>query len=163
MKRRNVLTILALLAPALATVPAAVRAQAPATDEAKIRHLMRGIFDRPEAPLAVEPVVVEGDHALAGWIQGEQGGRALLRRHGGAWMIAFCSGDALKSAKTLAEIGVPKPAADALASRLAAAEAKLDPKRVAMFSRFDGLVKMDAHGNHPPGHGHPPKPNGHTH
>ena len=42
--------------------------------------LLRHSFDRPDAPLAVEPVVVNGDDAVAGWSQGGTGSRALLRR-----------------------------------------------------------------------------------
>jgi hypothetical protein len=59
-------------------------------------------FDKPEAPLIVEPIVVQGDLAVAGWAQGEMGGRALLRRKGTAWQLALCSGDALKQAAALA-------------------------------------------------------------
>jgi hypothetical protein len=144
-----------------------VLAESTAAPQAQIRELMRGTFHRLEAPLAVDPVVVQGDHALAGWAQGDLGGRALLVRKHGKWMIAFCSGDALRDAKKLTDLGVPKASAEKLAADLAAAEAKLDPKRVAMFSRFDGLVKMDEHGAHPPGHGqHPPAhdaPKKHTH
>jgi hypothetical protein len=39
-------------------------------------------------------------------------------------------------------------------------EAKTDPKRLAMFSRFEGIVMIDADGHHPPAHGHAP---GHPH
>jgi hypothetical protein len=50
------------------------------TAEATIKALMAAQFDRPEQRLMVNPVVVEGDHAIAGWVQGDMGGRALLRR-----------------------------------------------------------------------------------
>lgn len=163
MKMTVLLLALAAAAPVAAIgLPQPARAQA-AADEDNIRHLMRGTWDRPESPLTVAPVVVVGQFAVAGWIQGEMGGRALLHNKNGAWAIAFCSGDALKEAKTLAELGVPAADAPRLAAALAAAESKLDPKSVAMFARFAGLVKMDEHGNHPPGHGHEPKKEGHRH
>ena len=70
-----------------------------ADDPAAIRQALMQAFDKPHARLSVEPVVVVGQHAVAGWAQGERGGRALLYRHGTAWQIAACAGDALKDAK----------------------------------------------------------------
>lgn len=143
------LLLLCLLLPPLG----ALRAEAPAGEEAKIRALMRGTWDRPEAPLTVGPIVVSGRYALAGWAQGDSGGRALLQSRHGAWTVLFCSGDALKEEKTLTGLGVGPATARALAAALAEAEAKLDAQHVAKFSRFAGLVKMNEHGQHPPGHG----------
>ena len=158
---------------AAATVASLALAAAPsradeAHDSAAIRGLMKGQFERPEAPLAVDPLVVLGDHALAGWIQGDMGGRALLGKRHGKWTILFCSGDALKSAKTLTELGIAKEAAAKLEAELAAAEGKMEPARRAMLSRFDGLVKIGEDGHHPPAHGqhppqHGPKKDGHEH
>jgi copper(I)-binding protein len=122
-------------------------------DEAAIEQVMKSIWDSEESPLSVAPVLVAGDYALAGWVQAERGGRALLRRHGNDWRIVLCSGDDIKSAANLAKAGVPKPEAEALSGRLAEAEAKLDPKVVAKFSLFEGMVRMDEQGNHGSGHG----------
>jgi hypothetical protein len=138
-----------LLFWAFAVAPAARAEDAP-NEAAKIRHALHALFDRADAPLAIDPVVVSGDHAVAGWTQGDMGGRALLHRHAGAWTLQFCSGDALKSAQTLAKLGVPLSRAAILAKDLATAEAKLAPERLAMLSRFEGLMKMDDHGQHPP-------------
>jgi hypothetical protein len=45
----------------------------------------------------------------------------------------------------------PKPEdAAALEHDLAAAEGGLSPQHVAMFSRFEGMLMMDASANHPP-------------
>ena len=44
-------------------------------DEAAISKLLHATFDRPEVPLTIAPVVVAGDHAIAGWIQADMGGR----------------------------------------------------------------------------------------
>ena len=65
-------------------------------DDAQIVTVLRSSFDRPEAPLSVAPVVVVGDHAIAGWVQDKRGGRALMRKVRGAWTIHLCSGDPLK-------------------------------------------------------------------
>lgn len=115
----------------------------------QIRDVLMQRFDRPEARLAVEPVVVAGDDAVASWAQGERGGRALMRRTDGSWRIVLCSGDALRDAVKLAEMGVPADAASMIAERLTTAEAALPPQQAARFSTFDGVVRMNADGTHP--------------
>lgn len=134
------------LAPALASDDPAVH----------IRKLMADQFDKPEQRLQVDPVVVVSDHAIAGWVQGDMGGRALLRRKGHAWHIVLCSGDQLKSADTLIKVGIAAAAANQLAASLAAAEAKTDPARLAMFAKFDGILMLDGSGHHPPAGHHAP-------
>jgi hypothetical protein len=133
-------------------------AMAETTDHAAISNLLHSTFDRPEAALRIAPVVVAGNHAIAGWTQGDMGGRALLRRKQQAWELILCAGDGIKSRDALAKAGIPNPDAAALERELAAAEGKLDPQQVAMFSRFEGMLMMDGSGNHPPSH-HPPHSN----
>ena len=126
--------------------------------ETRIRSLMAGQFDRPDSRLEVGPIVVVSDHAIAGWTQGDMGGRALLRRKGQDWQIVLCSGDQIKSAEALNKVGLPQSAANELAHRLAATEAKTDPARLLMFARFDGILMLEGGGNHPPhpsGHNQP--------
>jgi hypothetical protein len=122
---------------------------AAASDADAIRQLLLSTFDKPDARLAVDPVVIAGNYAVAGWSQGDTGGRALLRQRAGQWAIVLCSGDALKTGEALRRGGVPEAGAKLLAARLAEAEAKLPPERVALFARFDGIVMMDASGAHP--------------
>jgi len=153
MKTPRILKMLAPLAVSLASV-ASLQAAEPAKDEVSIRHVLMATFDKPEARLVVNPVVVVGVHAVAGWAQGERGGRALLMRHGTEWRITLCAGDGLKQAKVLREAGIPQADADALAKGLATAEAKLPAAQRAKFSTFDGVVRMDANGQHPPAHKH---------
>ena len=119
-------------------------------DQASIRRVLMTTFDKPEARLVVDPVVVVGVHAVAGWAQGERGGRALLFRRGAEWHITLCAGDGLKQAKVLREAGLSPADADSLAKGLATAEAKLPAAQRAKFSTFDGVVRMDANGQHPP-------------
>ncbi len=123
-------------------------------DQAAIRHVLMTTFDKPEARLVVDPVVVVGKHAVAGWSQGERGGRALLVRQGSEWHITLCAGDGLKQAKVLREAGISKADAEVMAKDLASAEAKLPAAQRARFSTFDGIVRMDASGQHPPAHRH---------
>jgi hypothetical protein len=114
------------------------------------RRLLFETFDKPEARLFVDAVVVEGDSAVADWRQGELGGRAFLTRKGDAWSIALCAGDALKDAATLEKLGVPRTNAEALSRRLAAEEKRLTPEVIERFSRFDGMAAVEADGSHSP-------------
>lgn len=123
-------------------------------DAGAIRHLMMATFDKPESPLTVEPVTVYEDVAVAGWSQGEMGGRALLRKKEDKWVLTLCSGDALKEAKSLQHFGLNAEEAEAMAQAVVEAETKLDPALVAKFATFDGVVMMDGQGNHPPAEGH---------
>lgn len=54
--------------------------QATANDmnEHQITMVMKQLFEKPDAPLSVVPISVDGDYAVAGWIQGGRGGRAFL-------------------------------------------------------------------------------------
>jgi hypothetical protein len=119
-------------------------------DEAAISKLLHTTFDRPEARLTIAPVVVAGSNAIAGWAQGETGGRALLRKKGESWQLILCAGDGIKSRDALAKAGVPAHDAAALERDLAAAESNLPAQHVAMLSRFEGMLMMDASGHHPP-------------
>jgi hypothetical protein len=117
-------------------------------DKDQIIHLMKSIFDKPDNPLAVAPVVVRGDDAIAGWSQGGRGGRALLWRKDGAWQIRLCSGASLKDPKMLEGAGFTPENAKAMTEELLAEEAKLGPSIVAQFDLFEGTVDMSGHGAH---------------
>ncbi len=147
---------------ALVTLALLWIAPALASDQDAIRTVLMATFDKPDARLVVDPVVASGDHAIAGWSQGDMGGRALLRKKGYAWEIVLCAGDDLKKTDVLTKVGLPAAAAKALSASLAAAEARLPPDRLALFSKFEGLVMVGGDGHH--GHGQPAghHPHGHT-
>ena len=115
-----------------------------------IIYVMKAQFDTPENPLTVEPVTVGGDFAVAGWRQGEKGGRALLRMVDGKWSIHLCSGDGLKDAAVLHQAGIPEDVAKDIAARAAEAESKLDPAILKQFASFVGTIVINEAG----GHGH---------
>jgi periplasmic copper chaperone A len=136
------------LAAAAVLVPKPVLAH---EDKHQIVVLMKSIFDTPDNPLAVAPVVVRGDNAIAGWAQGDKGGRALLWRKDGKWDIRLCSGASLKDAKMLEGAGFSTEDAKSMIDELVAEEAKMDQKVVAMFDLFEGTVDMSGqkgHGTH---------------
>lgn len=121
-------------------------------DEDAVRDLLHSTFDKPAAKLEVAPVVAVAGYAIAGWTQGETGGRALLRNRNGRWAIILCAGDEIRNAEALRQAGIAPDAANALAQALAKAEQTVPADRLAMFARFEGLVRMDEAGNHPPVH-----------
>lgn len=122
------------------------------TSAQAIEHVMKAQFDKPQAPLTVVPVTVEGDYAIAGWIQKDRGGRALLKAEGGKWTIRVCAGDGLLQASTLEMAGVSGPTAKRLLEKVAAAEKRLPVDQVKKFSLFEGVLKIEAGSQH--GHGH---------
>jgi hypothetical protein len=129
--------------------------------EDKITKLMMGVFDQPNNRLKVNPVIIEGDYAIAGWSQGDKGGRALLVSTNGKWSIQLCAGDSLKDEKFLKESGVDVKIISSILKKLATAEAKLDAITLKRFSEFKEIVYINSvqghstqtHG-HSSGHGH---------
>jgi hypothetical protein len=124
------------------------------TSAQAIEHVMKAQFDKPEAPLTVVPVTIEGDYAIAGWIQKDRGGRALLKAEGGKWTIRVCAGDGLLQASTLEMAGVSGPTAKRLLEKVAAAEKRLPVDQVKKFSLFEGVLKIEAGSQHGNGHSH---------
>ena len=110
------------------------------TDQGAIIATMKAMFDKPEAPLTVDPVVVDGDHALASWAQGDKGGRALLERRAGVWQVILCGGPDLRMPAFLAQHGVT--AAETLSQMFNAAEDGLGADKVALSSSFEGVVMI---------------------
>jgi hypothetical protein len=119
-------------------------------DEDAVQALLMSTFDKPEARLVVELVVVSGNHAIADWSQTSSGGRALLRRGPHEWVLILCSGDGIKTTDALRQAGVPQPDATALATALADAERTVPAERLALFATFEGTVRMGegAHADH---------------
>ena len=124
--------------------------QAVATDDvAEIRALISQEFDRPGAAVVSDPIVIEQEFAVADWIQGEKGGRALLRKRDGEWLIMLCAGDGVRQAKSMIEADVPSLAANALAAKLADAGSGLSSSQVEMFGRFKAEKRPgDEHAGH---------------
>jgi hypothetical protein len=131
--------------------------------EDKITKLLMDMFNQPNNPLKINPIVVENDYAIAGWSQGDKGGRALLTNTNNKWTIQLCAGDALKDANFLKDSGVDSKIIPTILKKLATAEAKLDVMTLKRFSEFKEIVYINAgqshqaHGHgkgHGQGHGH---------
>lgn len=121
------------------------------SEQQNIQQLLRHSFERPDAPLDVGPVTVEGDHAVAGWLQDKRGGRALLRKGPHGWRVVLCAGDSLLKPATLRSAGLGDADATQLSQAVRNAEATQPAERVKQFALFQGVVKVDkdaGHGNH---------------
>ena len=105
---------------------------------------MRKTWERPDAPLSVDPVVVVEDYAIAGWIQDGRGGRALLRKKHGVWDVVLCSGDQLRLPDTVTATGATPELAGRLVANLLIAERRLSADQLAKLALFEGIVQMDA-------------------
>ncbi|AYN20865.1 copper uptake system-associated protein [Alcaligenes aquatilis] len=123
-------------------------ARATPSEADRISHAMKAIWNSPEAPLVVEPIVIEGDYALAGWTQLARGGRALLKSRHGQWNVHMCGGDGLNDIETLTMAGMSTEAAERLINNTSQAEAKLPAEVTAKFSTFGDNMVVDH--NHQP-------------
>lgn len=122
-----------------------------ATEQQNIQQLMRHNFERSDSPLDVGPITVEGEHAVAGWLQDKRGGRALLRKGPHGWRVVLCAGDSLLDPTTLRSAGLSDSDAQQLSQAVRNAESKQPQERIEQFALFQGVVKVDkdaAHGNH---------------
>jgi len=127
---------------------AAGGAMAHGDDAHQITMVLKKQFDKPDSPLTVAPITVEGDNAVAGWSQSGRGGRAFLQRDKHAWFIAVCGGSGLTQADVLQNIGMKPEAAARLAKAVVAAEAQLGAQQSKLFDGFEGMVKIDPAGGH---------------
>ena len=128
------------------------------SDGQAIIHVLKKQFDKPKSPLTVTPVAVEGDWAVAGWLQDVRGGRALLNKQHGQWVIVVCGGDGLLQPDTLSQTGMKADSAHKLAMKLQAAESRLPAETLKKFASFEGMLRVDG-GAHGVGHGSHAAPN----
>lgn len=144
-RRKLFLSTFAVLTPGLLTGSGA-SAQDKAAGE--IRAAIKAIWDKPGAPVEVDPVTVVGTHAIAGWTQEHRGGRALLRREHGKWVVFVCGGDGLAKSAALRQTGMSSADATSLEKAVARAEATIPAARRRMFALFEGTVRVDGAGGH---------------
>ena len=134
-----------------ATMDHANMSHATGSDAEQITSMLKHTFDRPDAPLTVEPVVISGDWAVAGWAQDGRGGRGLMKKDAQGWFVLMCSGAAFRQADKLIAAGVPHHDAMAIAAGLDEQESGLGAAATALFDGFEGMVDVGRSGHH--GHG----------
>lgn len=160
---------LALAAALVFGVPAMAQTQMSTVDQGEIVSLLMAQFDRPDSPLTVEPVSVAGETAIAGWRQGDMGGRAFLRREADGWQIVLCAGEEVLDPVFLSHHGLDLHTAHGLVDAARGAESGLGAALIERLDSFDGVVLIAAgaahgHGEHQTGHahgGHAPAAPGH--
>ena len=118
------------------------------SDPEAISALLMAAFDKPEAPLTVAPITVQGDVAVAGWSQDGMGGRAFLRRDAEGWFVVQCSGDSLVQAESLQALGLSPAEAETLAAAVNGAEAPLGAEIIGRFNAFVGTVEIGRGASH---------------
>ncbi len=102
----------------------------------QIRALISASYDRPGQKVDSAPIVIVNHHAIAAWVHGEKGGRALLRRVQGKWEIMVCGGDGLMDLSTLIDAGIAKQTASGLVAQLNKAEQSISAERGRRFGLF---------------------------
>ncbi len=121
-------------------------AMAGMSDPEQIRALLKGTFDRADAPLTVAPITVRGPVAVAGWSQEDQGGRAFLRKDAHGWFVELCAGQSLVDAATFVGMGLGQADAELLAAEVNGAEAPLGAAFIARLNSFEGTVVIGRQG-----------------
>lgn len=122
----------------------AAQATGAQTENKAITHVLKSQFERPGAVLRVAPISIVEEHAVVGWVQGANGGRALLQKINGQWEVQVCAGDGLKDESELVLAGVAKEQAHALAARVNRAESGLTKPYLKQLSKFKGRVNMSS-------------------
>ena len=111
-------------------------------DQLPVVEVLMAQFDKPEARLTGDPVVVMGDAALASWAQGDRGGRALLARKDGLWQVTLRGGPDMRAPAFLAANGVQD--ADMLSQMFNGAEDAMGEDKVVLSSKFPQVVMMSS-------------------
>lgn len=117
-------------------------------DSDLIAHVIRQQWQTSDVKLEIAPIVVEGNHAIAGWAHGARGGRALLRRSANGWQVYMCGGDDLTKVHVLEQSGIESIAAKSLANKLITAELGMSVDARKQLSIFEGVVPVEANHHH---------------
>ena len=153
-----------LIAIFLIVLTTAAHAHDAIDDKQSIRNTINNTYDTPQHKVVIEPIVIQGEFAVASWIQQDKGGRVVLFRNAQEkWDIVLCSGEAVKEVEFLVQIGIPQSDADELTKALVAAEENLDAEKIALFDSFKGVVRGSHDSVHETGHSpnHPTKVHSH--
>jgi len=110
--------------------------------EKAVASVLHARFDQPGAELVVDPIAAADAFAVAGWTQGDKGGRALLQKGSKGWILVLCGGESLRSVQGLTRLGVPEHQAMEITKELAREEKRISAERLAKMARFMGEVRM---------------------
>lgn len=86
--------------------------------------------------IAVDPIVLRNEFAVADVVQGDIGGRAVMQKRKGQWQVLVLTGQDARDAAYLAKIGVPEVEARALVNMLVTSERQVPEERLVKLDRF---------------------------
>jgi hypothetical protein len=107
-----------------------------AEEKTAIINLVQSTYGGASGDMLIEPVVVRTKYGVADWVQGDGGGRALVRKEGGGWKVVATAGDEMRDVEFLTKAGVPEAEAKALVNSLIATERQLPEERLAKFDGY---------------------------
>lgn len=102
-------------------------------------------WEQPNQPVEVLAVAVEKEFAIADWIQGERGGRAVLRKNNEDWQTLACGDAQIKNAQTLTQYGLSLPQAQAIVQQLQLEEQHIPAEKLQLIDEFSNVVDMRHH------------------
>jgi hypothetical protein len=120
----------------------AISANADSSAEDLIALTIKHQWETPHHLVEIPAIAVGTNYALADWVQGERGGRALLRFSEGKWQTLMCGSAQLKSAQSLERAGVPSAEAKQISENLATKEANLSAAQLTQIDSFEGIVDV---------------------
>lgn len=125
-----------------------ISANADSNAESLITFVIKNQWETPYHLVEIPVIAVGGAYALADWLQGERGGRALLRLNEGKWQTLMCGSAQLKSAQSLVNAGVPSAEAKQISENLVAKEVNLSAAQLALIDSFEGIVEVLTSSDH---------------
>lgn len=117
-------------------------ANADSSVEELIASTIKKQWDTPHLLVEIPVIAVGKNYALADWMQGERGGRALLSLSEGKWQTLMCGSAQLKSAQSLERAGVPSAEAKQISESLAIKESNLNVEQLVLIDSFEGIVDV---------------------
>lgn len=102
----------------------------------EISVLMHKSFDKPNKPLMIEAVAIQDGYAIADWLQGDMGGRALLAKEEKKWKILVCGGSGLMQIPNLVSAQLSEKTAVSLRSQLVAQEKNIPKNKLELINSF---------------------------
>ena len=138
--KKSLLAIIGLLIAGLSL--SLVCAVAEAKETTAIEMALKLQWDKPNHPIRVPVIVIQGDYAIADWIQEQRGGRALLKRDQQNWQTLICGDANMKQVGNLVSAGVSREDAKHLAAALEQEEKRLSDADKALIDSFKGIVDL---------------------
>jgi hypothetical protein len=104
-------------------------------EKAAIAQTLQNKYGSKEI-VAVDPIVLRNEYAVADLVQGDIGARAVMQKRKGEWHVLVLTGQEARDAAYLLKIGVPQVEARALANLLVTSERQVPEERLVKLDRY---------------------------